>query len=38
MDWLGWLFAGMVVAGVFIAVLSAVMLSSAIEQRQERYK
>lgn len=38
MDWLAWVLLGIPALGVFIAVLSAVMLSSAIDQRQERYK
>ena len=35
MDWLAWLLLGIAAAGVIVAVLSAVMLSSAIDQRQE---
>ena len=35
MDWLAWLLLGIAVVGAFVAVLSAVMLSSAIDQRQE---
>lgn len=35
MDWLAWLLLGIAAAGVFVAVMSAVMLSSAIDQRQE---
>ena len=38
MDWLGWLLLGIAVVGAFVAVLSAVMLSSAIDQRQERWE
>ena len=35
MDWLAWVLLGIAVVGAFVAVLSAVMLSSAIDQRQE---
>jgi hypothetical protein len=38
MDWLAWALLGIAALGVFVAVLSAVMLSSAIDQRQERYE
>lgn len=38
MDWLAWVLVGLAAAVVFIAVLSAVMLSSAISQRQEPYE
>jgi hypothetical protein len=38
MDWLAWLLLGIPALGVFVAVLSAVMLSSAIDQRQERWE
>jgi hypothetical protein len=38
MDWLVWALLGIPALGVFVAVLSAVMLSSAIDQRQERWE
>lgn len=38
MDWLAWALLGIAALGVFVAVLSAVMLSSAIDQRQERWE
>lgn len=38
MDWLAWVLIGIAAAGVFVAVMSAVMLSSAISQRQEPYE
>ena len=38
MDWLAWLLLGIAAAGAFVAVMSAVMLSSAIDQRQERWE
>ena len=38
MDWLAWVLLGIPALGVFIAVLSAVMLSSAISRREERWR
>jgi len=38
MDWLAWVLLGIAAAGVFVAMLSAVMLSSVIDQIQEQWE